>query len=116
MSMATGRVYWITGLSNSGKTTIGTTLYYTLKANGTNVVILDGDLMKLIASGSKTVEYGKDDRITRARRYAQMAKMLADQGQWVIVCVTPLSQLFPQLTLCGSLFWQRGFLRCDNAQ
>lgn len=89
--MATGRVYWITGLSNSGKTTIGTTLYYTLKANGTNVVILDGDLMKLIASGSKTVEYGLEDRITRARRYAQMAKMLADQGQWVIVCVIAMS-------------------------
>ena len=26
-----GRVYWITGLSGSGKTTIGTALYYWLK-------------------------------------------------------------------------------------
>lgn len=84
--MSTGRVYWITGLSNSGKTTIGTVLYYDLKKKGHNVIILDGDLMKQIASGSEKAGYEVHDRMIRAKRYSLMSKLLADQGQWVIVC------------------------------
>ncbi len=81
-----GRVYWITGLSNSGKTTIGSMLYYELRKSKENVVILDGDLMKEIASGTQNAQYSNDDRLIRAKRYSQMAKLLADQGMWVIVC------------------------------
>ncbi len=84
--MNNGRVYWITGLSNSGKTTVGTALYYDLKRTHENVVILDGDLMKKIASGSASAEYEAEDRLIRAKRYSLMAKLLADQGIWVIVC------------------------------
>lgn len=84
--MSNGRVYWITGLSNSGKTTIGTALYYDLKKQGHNVVILDGDLMKQIASGSVSAQYEEADRLIRARRYSLLAKMLSDQGVWTIVC------------------------------
>ena len=84
--MNNGRVYWITGLSNSGKTTIGTALYYDIKKTRDNVIILDGDLMKQIASGSEVVGYSDHDRMTRAKRYSLMAKLLADQGAWVIVC------------------------------
>lgn len=84
--MASGRVYWITGLSNSGKTTIGTALYYELRKSRNNVIILDGDIMKGIVSGTVSVAYGNSDRIIRARRYCQMAKLLADQGTWVVVC------------------------------
>lgn len=84
--MGSGRVYWITGLSNSGKTTIGTALYYELRKGRNNVIILDGDLMKEIASDTETVAYGNRDRMVRARRYSQIAKLLADQGIWVIVC------------------------------
>ena len=81
-----GRVYWVTGLHNSGKTTIGTALYYELKKRRNNVVILDGDIMKDIASGTETAEYNLKDRLIRAKRYSKMAKMLADQGLWVVVC------------------------------
>lgn len=81
-----GRVYWITGLPNSGKTTIGTALYYDLKKKRDNVVILDGDLMKQIASGSENAGYELHDRLIRSKRYSLIAKLLADQGQWVIVC------------------------------
>lgn len=85
-----GRVYWITGLSNSGKTTIGTALYYDLRKKGVNVVILDGDLLKVISSGSEIVAYDDRNRLIRARRYSTMAKLLADQGLWVIVCTRAL--------------------------
>lgn len=52
--ISNGRVYWITGLSNSGKTTVGTALYYELKKTKNNVIILDGDLLKEIASGTES--------------------------------------------------------------
>ena len=84
--MANGRVYWITGFSNSGKTTIGTALYYELKKSRNNVIILDGDLIKEVTSGTELVGYENSDRMIRARRYSQMSKLLADQGVWVIVC------------------------------
>ena len=80
--MSEGRVYWITGLSGSGKTTIGTALYYQLKQKRSNVVILDGDILKLFTTGG----YRPEDRLKRGKRYAQLAKFLADQGQWVIIC------------------------------
>ena len=86
METLRGRVYWITGLANSGKTTIGTALYYDLKKVKNNVIILDGDLMKEVARGSEDVKYELEDRKERAKRYSNIAKLLSDQGFWVIVC------------------------------
>ena len=38
-----GRVFWITGLSGAGKTTIGYLLYTKLKIQKNSIVFLDGD-------------------------------------------------------------------------
>ena len=84
--MSKGRVYWITGLSNSGKTTVGTALYYELKKIRDNVVILDGDIMKEITSVSISEEYSPEGRFARAKRYSSLSKLLSDQGLTVIVC------------------------------
>lgn len=81
-----GRAFWITGLPNSGKTSIGTALYYYLRKKRSNVVILDGDILKEIASGSENAEYSYQDRLLRARRYSRITKLLVDQGMWVIIC------------------------------
>lgn len=43
-----GVLYWITGLSGAGKTTIGNCLYYELRKQYDNVVLLDGDILKNI--------------------------------------------------------------------
>ena len=47
-----GHVFWITGLSGAGKTTIGTRLYYRLKKSFPNVVLLDGDVIKRLKDGN----------------------------------------------------------------
>ncbi len=73
--MTNGRVYWITGLSNSGKTTIGTALYYELRKTHSNVLILDGDIMKEIASGSEAASFTRTDRLIRAKRYSSIANI-----------------------------------------
>ena len=41
-----GVLYWITGLSGAGKTTIGNRLYYELRKQMDNVILLDGDILK----------------------------------------------------------------------
>ncbi len=79
-----GTLYWITGLSGAGKTTIGTRLYYEIKKQKSNVVLLDGDLIKKIVSDS--VEYSDDARRKRAIKYANLCKLLTDQGMIVICC------------------------------
>ena len=84
--MAKGRVYWLTGLSNSGKTTLGTVLYYRLKKNNDNIVILDGDIMKDVTTILSSEEYSREGRLARAKRYSSLCKLLSDQGITVVIC------------------------------
>lgn len=80
-----GVLYWITGLSGAGKTTIGNRLYYELKRKNDNVVLLDGDILKNIVSDNQP-GYSNEDRKKRAFKYAQICEMLASQGLIVICC------------------------------
>lgn len=57
--MKKGTLYWITGLSGAGKTTIGNALYYKLKETQSNLVILDGDILKGLLGG--TPGYSTED-------------------------------------------------------
>lgn len=82
--MKKGILYWITGLSGSGKTTIGNRLYYELKQKEENVVLLDGDVLKSIIG--EDLGYTESDRRKRAGKYARICKMLTDQGIIVICC------------------------------
>lgn len=80
-------MYWVTGLAGSGKTTIGNALYYKMKKQ-IPVVLLDGDILKDIVGekGSGKSRYTKEERLSRAKRYSLLCKMLSDQGINVIIC------------------------------
>lgn len=82
--MNKGTLYWLTGLSGAGKTTIGNRLYYSMKSQKQNTVILDGDILKKIAG--KDLGYGREERLERAYRYSALCKLLTDQGINVIIC------------------------------
>lgn len=79
-----GTLYWITGLAGAGKTTIGSQLYYELKEQGKNVVILDGDILKKIVG--KSVGYTREDRLQRAYQYCSLCQLLTNQGIDVVIC------------------------------
>lgn len=83
--MTGGTVYWITGLSGAGKTTIGKALFTHLREIKRGVVFLDGDTMREVF-GSR-FGYDENDRRMLAMQYARLCKMLADQGLDV-VCAT----------------------------
>jgi len=77
-----GKVYWITGLSGAGKTTIGRKLYEHLKIQHDNVVFLDGDETRKLFAGN--VGYTPADRMQVCMRNARLCKLLSDQGIHVI--------------------------------
>lgn len=77
-------VYWITGLSGAGKTTIGKLLYEKIRAEHPNTVFLDGDTMRKVFGDD--LGYSKEERRKCAMRYSRLCAMLQQQGMNVICC------------------------------
>jgi glutamine kinase len=82
---ALGRVYWITGLSGAGKTTVGQELWRRLRAAGRSAVFLDGDALREVIA--EDLGHSTDNRRKSAMRNARLCRMLSSQGQDV-VCPT----------------------------
>ena len=78
------KVYWLTGLSGAGKTTIGRLWYERLKASGEPVVFLDGD--ELRAAIGDDLGYTEADRRKSAMRNARLCALLGRQGLNVVCC------------------------------
>lgn len=78
-----GCVYWLTGLSGSGKTTIGRALQKKLE-NKEKIIFLDGDEMRPLICND--LGYSEKDRRVCALRYGGLCKLLSDQGFTVICC------------------------------
>jgi adenylylsulfate kinase-like enzyme len=82
---AGGHVYWITGLSSAGKTTIGRALWQRLRAAGRSAIFLDGDALREVIA--EDLGHSVDSRRRSAMRNARLCRMLASQGEDV-VCPT----------------------------
>jgi adenylylsulfate kinase-like enzyme len=80
-----GRVYWVTGLSGAGKTTVGERLWSRLRAAGRSAIFLDGD--KLRSAIAEDLGHPIEDRRQSAMRNARLCRLLAEQGIDV-VCAT----------------------------
>src|SRR5580658_7156177 len=80
-----GRVFWITGLSGAGKTTLGRELCSRLRAAGRPVTFLDGDALRSVIA--EDLGHGAGDRRRSAMRNARLCRLLAEQGGDV-VCAT----------------------------
>lgn len=82
--MNTGTVYWITGLSGAGKTTVGTLLFQYLKSKKENVVLLDGDIIRTVYV--EGTGYSTEERKRLAYQDARLCRMLSDQNIDVVYC------------------------------
>ena len=78
-----GTVYWITGLSGAGKTTIGVLLYNLIKEHKDNIIFLDGDILREVY---QMTNYGVEARKELALQYSRLCQMLMKQGMDVIIC------------------------------
>lgn len=86
-----GHVYWLTGLSGSGKSTIANEVEKKLFAQGKVVTILDGDSIR---SGlCKDLSFSQSDRKENLRRIAEVAKLFSQNGIITICCfIAPLNE------------------------
>lgn len=82
--MKKGTVYFFTGLSGAGKTTLGGLFHRRLKQRKNDVVLLDGDSIRLVYN--EDISYTEESRRKGAGRTFRVAKMLSDQGIDVVVC------------------------------
>ena len=85
-------VIWLTGLSGSGKTTIGLALEKKLIENGFAAFLLDGDSLR---NGlNKDLGFSIEDRDENIRRAGEVCKLLSTAG--LIVITTFISPLRAQ--------------------
>lgn len=82
--MKKGRLFWITGLSCAGKTTIGTLLYQYLSRKESNIVFIDGDVIREVYQNT---DYSESGREKISYTNMRLCKMLTDQGIDVIIAV-----------------------------
>ena len=78
------RVYWLTGLSGAGKTTIGRLWYEELKKSGEKVVLLDGDELRAVFGGG--FGFTAEPRLKLGMSYGRLCALLAAQGFTVVCC------------------------------
>jgi len=73
-----GTVWWITGLSGAGKSTVGRLLHDAVSARGCPALLIDGDVMREVLGEAGA--HGPDDRQRLAMTYARLAREVARQG------------------------------------
>lgn len=84
-----GTLFWLTGLSGSGKTSIGKKIYPYIKKKFGNTIILSGDELRQIFNLNK---YDYESRIRYLEFYSNFCKKITDQGTNIILCVVGLSE------------------------
>jgi bifunctional enzyme CysN/CysC len=73
-----GATVWLTGLSGSGKSSVGVEVERRLVASGQPAYLLDGDNLRHGLNAD--LGFSAEDRAENVRRVAQVAKLLADAG------------------------------------
>jgi adenylylsulfate kinase len=87
-----GFTLWFTGLSGAGKTTVSHEVEKQLRARGSKLEILDGDVVR--ENLSKGLGFSKEDRDTNIRRIAFVADLLSRNGVPVITAaISPYREL-----------------------
>ena len=88
-------IIWITGLSGSGKSTIGSLVYEQWKAGTPNTVLVDGDdVRRLFGLDGEAALYTADARRDVADRIVQLCAWLDAQDINVVCCTI---SLFPEI-------------------
>jgi adenylylsulfate kinase len=86
------KVLWMTGLSGSGKTTIGLSLEKELFKRGFLVMLLDGDLVR--TGINNNLKYSVEDRKENIRRIAEVSKLFVNCGIVTINCfISPTDEI-----------------------
>jgi len=78
-----GAVFWLTGLSASGKSTLAIALESALTQRGYACYVLDGDQLR--QGLNRNLGFSPEDRSENIRRVGEVAALFADAG---LICIT----------------------------
>jgi adenylylsulfate kinase-like enzyme len=81
MKKKNGKIFWITGLSGSGKSTVGEKLKTLIKNKYSNTIIIHGDDIRNIY---KFKFYSRIKRLKLGKANSDLCKLLSEQGLNVI--------------------------------
>ena len=96
----TSRVFWFTGLSGSGKSTIANALEKELHAQGIRTYILDGDNVR--HGLNSDLGFTVADRVENIRRIGEVAKLMVDAG--IVVLTAFISPFRAERDMVRGLF------------
>ena len=81
---------WITGLSGSGKTTISLKLKKILSKKYSNIVLLDGDVLRKKLNIKNSIFFTYKKRKTLGLKYVKLCKEFVEKDKFVIIAVMAL--------------------------
>lgn len=102
---------WITGLSGSGKTTIGKEVYKHLKSIHINSIFLDGDDFREILGND--LGHNPESRLENAKRIHRMCKFLTSQDINVVCATMSLYKEIHELNRKEIKKYYEIFIDCD---
>jgi len=105
------KLIWITGLSGSGKTTIGKEVYIKLKKDYIDTVFLDGDNFREILGND--LGHKPKDRLENAKRIHRMCKFLISQNINVVCATMSLYKEVHDLNRKEINNYIEVFIECD---
>ncbi len=86
-----GSVIWFIGMSAAGKSAISKLVYNEIKKDISNVVLLDGDVLRQIFGND--ADHTINGREKNARRLSNLSKFLSNEGIHVVAAVL---SIFPE--------------------
>jgi len=104
-------VVWLTGLSGSGKSTIGNALEQALFERGIKTQVLDGDNIRM--GLNKDLGFTDDDRKENMRRISEVAKLFSDSGTLTITAF--ISPFRAERELCRQIIGEENHIEVHVA-
>jgi len=102
----TSKVFWLTGLSGSGKSRLANAFAQELHAKGMRTYVLDGDNVRM--GLNQDLGFTDTDRVENIRRVAEVAKLMVDAGIFVLTAL--ISPFSTERALARSLFEKGEFI------
>jgi adenylylsulfate kinase len=99
-------VLWLTGLSGSGKSTVGNALEQELFNRGIKTQVLDGDNIRI--GLNKDLGFSDDDRKENMRRIAEVANLFSESGTLTIT--TFISPFREERGYCSEIIGDDNFI------
>lgn len=104
-----GMVWWITGLSGAGKSTVAALVQRGLSDRGVPALMLDGDRLRAVLG--QTAHHTREERLRLAETYGRLALEVASQGIDAVCATVSMFQPVRDWNRCNIPHYREVYLR-----